>query len=254
MLEKRVIPCLLLEDGGFVKTVKFKNQKYIGDPINTVKIFNEKEVDEIFIFDIEASRLNKEPDFSLLSQIAEESFIPLGYGGGIKSIDTMKKLFNLGFEKLSLNTSIQKSFNLLKEATQYFGNQSIVATVDIERTLLRGCFIYSHHQKKRISQKPIEYIKKLEASGVGEICLNFVCKDGTMSGYDLDFIEDVVKSCKVPVIALGGAASLDDFKVCLKKGVQAVGAGSFFIYHGPHKAVLINYPLRSKIEEIIKGD
>lgn len=241
MISPRVIPVLLLSDTGLVKTFKFASRRYIGDPINTVRIFNDKEVDEIVIIDIDATRLKREPDFKRIEEIASEAFMPLCYGGGITSIKQMECLFRLGVEKVLLNSSIFKNKSLIHEATQIFGSQSIVISVDVKKNFLGHYHIYSESGKIKEDINLLTYISWIQDQGVGEIILNSIDKDGTMSGYDLHLISIVSKKLKVPLVVLGGAGSVNDFNNALLAGASAVAAGSIFVFHGPHKAVLISY-------------
>jgi len=241
MISPRVIPVLLLSDIGLVKTFKFGSRRYIGDPINTVRIFNAKEVDEIVIIDIDATRLNKEPDFKRIEEIVSEAFMPLCYGGGITSIKQMECLFRVGVEKVLLNTSTFKNKSLLYEATQIFGSQSIVISVDVKKNFFGHYHIYSHSGKVKEDVNLLTYITWIQNQGVGEIILNSIDRDGSMSGYDLKLISIVSKKLKIPLVALGGAGSVNDFNIALTSGASAVAAGSIFVFNGPHKAVLISY-------------
>ncbi|MGE3609188.1 MAG: AglZ/HisF2 family acetamidino modification protein [Bacteriovoracaceae bacterium] len=250
MLEKRIIPSLLLSQGKLVKTVKFKDPKYIGDPINTVKIFNNKGADELFIIDIDASREKKEPNYSLLEQIATEAFMPLGYAGGIQNLSQMEKIFSLGFEKVALSSVLFENPSLITEAIKLFGSQSVVGIIDIDKSFLKGKKAFNHLNPKQ-SCSPLEMAMKLQELGAGEIILHFAYREGTYTGYDLELINQISKKLTVPLVVLGGASSKDDLASALKSGADAAAAGSLFIYHGPHKAVLVNYPKRIEIEEIL---
>lgn len=246
----RIIPTLLIEDRGLVKTINFSNPRYLGDPVNAVKIFNEKGVDELCILDIKASLDGRGPDFEYLKDIASEAFIPLSYGGGITTIDEIKKLFYIGYEKVIINTEFIKRPNLIKEASEFAGSQSIVVSIDIKNEFLgrKGCYIKSGTEK--VKKSPIELAKMAEEYGAGEILLNSISKDGTMSGYDLDLIKKISESVSIPVIACGGAKDITDLKKAFKEGkADAVAAGSMFVYYGKQKAVLINY----LSEEEVKG-
>jgi len=238
----RVIPCLLLSDRYLVKTVKFKNPKYIGDALNTVKIFNEKEVDELIILDITASKENKIPDFGFLKELAEECFMPICYGGGIKTFHDMERIFSLGIEKIALNSIALENIDIIKKAAGVFGSQSIVVSVDVKKNILGQYEIYSSSGKK-IKIKLADYIKSIEENEAGEILLNSVDRDGTCRGYDKELIRSVAESVNIPLIACGGAGKLEDFKEAIFSGkASAAAAGSFFIFYGEHKAVLITYP------------
>lgn len=255
MLKTRVIPCLLLKNKGLVKTVKFKEPKYVGDPINAVKIFNDKEVDELFFIDIEASKKGKEPDFDLISKIAREAFMPFGYGGGITTVEQMRKLFYIGVEKVSINIGALENINLVKEAFELFGAQSVVVTVDIKKDFFGKYKVYNHKLKKNLRLNYLEYIKKVVEMGAGEIIINSVDRDGTFKGYDIELMRKISSNIGVPIIALGGAGKVDDLVNVVKEAkVSAVSAGSLFVFHGPHRAVLITYPnkkdLRKRFENI----
>ena len=248
MLEKRIIPALLLRDSGLVKTTKFKDPKYIGDPINTVKIFNDKQADELIIMDIEASAKDQGPNFELLSELATEAFMPLCYGGGVKDTATMEKLFKIGIEKVSLCSASLKNKNLFKEAAKMFGSQSVVASINVGKSGLFKKFQVFGGETKL---SPLELAREYQELGAGEVLFNFTYNDGMCNGYDLDFLKEATSVLNIPVIALGGAGTENHLIEGLKAGADAVAAGSMFIYHGPHKAVLINYPDRTKILNIL---
>lgn len=245
MNKTRVIPVLLLRGKGLVKTVKFKDAKYVGDPINSVRIFNDKEVDELVFLDIAATPERRGPDFVLLEDIAGEAFMPMAYGGGIRNLDDVKRVFSLGFEKVIINTSAFTSTDLIRQAVSIYGAQSVVGCVDVRRTLLGRYELFSHGGRTRQSVGLRDHLVAIEHAGVGEVLLNAVDRDGTQSGYDLKLIRLVTESVKVPVIACGGARSVDDFAAAVNEaGASAVAAGSLFVFVGPHRAVLINYPDR----------
>jgi len=248
MNKTRVIPVLLLRGKGLVKTVKFKEPKYIGDPINSVRIFNEKEVDELVFLDIMATPEGRGPDFELLADIAGEAFMPMAYGGGIATLEQVQRIFALGFEKVILDTAAYVTPTLISEAAAIYGSQSIVGCVDVRRTFLGRYELSSHGGKNKQSVGLKEHVQTLERLGVGEIIVNVVDRDGTQSGYDLRLIRDVSTSVEVPVVACGGASSIDDFAAAVHEGgASAVAAGSLFVFVGPHRAVLINYPARSEL-------
>ncbi len=252
MLQTRVIPVLLLKNGGLYKGVKFKNHKYVGDPINTVKIFNDKEVDELVLLDIEASRYKKAIDFKLLEEIATEAFMPLAYGGGIRTVEDAQKLFSLGIEKIILNTSAVENVELLKVLISKFGGQSIVVSLDINKNLFNKYQLFIKSGSFKTKYKPLEFAKEMQNIGVGEILINSIDSDGVMNGYDLDMLEQISKALTIPVVACGGAGTLEDLKQAKEVGASAVGAGSMFVYHGIHKAVLISYPKYEKLYELFK--
>ena len=250
MLRARTIPILLLRNKGLVKTVQFGKTKYIGDPINAVKLFNDKEVDELVFLDIDASKEGKKPDFEYIQSIASECFMPLGYGGGITTMNDIAILFSIGVEKVILNSNVLINFNLIKEASSTYGNQSIVVSVDVQKNLFGKYQLFSH---AKIKHRPIDlfqFVKDAQDAGAGEIIVNSVDKDGMMTGYDLKLIQRLSSSLSVPLVAAGGAGNLNHFREAVDAGASAVAAGSLFIYHGPHRAVLINYPGYKELKNI----
>jgi cyclase len=254
MLKNRVIPCLLLNDSKLVKTTSFKNPKYVGDPINAIKIFNAKEVDEIMVIDISATKKGKDPNYKLIEEFASECFMPLCYGGGVKTFNQAKQIFSLGVEKICINSSLIDNINLIKEITDHFGSQSIVASVDVKKNWLNQYKLYSHKINSTLDSDWIELIKKSIESGAGEVLLNAVHCDGLMKGPDLNIIRKISEYISVPLIYIGGISSLNDIKEAVKSGSSAVGAGAFFVYHGPHRAVLITYPQYNKLENLFKNE
>jgi cyclase len=241
-LTTRVIPSLLLKNNGFYKGVKFQNYKYVGDPINTIKLFNDKECDELVILDITATLENKKPNFELLESIAGEAFMPMGYGGGLNTIEDIRMVFSLGYEKVVLNTAAITNPELIKTAANEYGSQSIVISIDVRKTVFNDYMIYTRSGNQKIKNYLSEHIKKVIELGAGEILIANIDKDGCMSGYDLNLIETVTKYSTVPVIASCGARTVDDFVQARRHGASAVAAGSMFVYQGPHRAVLISYP------------
>jgi cyclase len=241
-LTTRVIPTLLLKNNGLYKGVKFQNHKYVGDPINTIKLFNEKECNELVILDITATLENRRPNFELLKNIASEAFMPMGYGGGLNSIEDIRTVFSLGYEKVILNTAAIINPDLIKIASSEYGIQSIVVSVDVKKTIFNDYMIYIKSGTQKIKNYLVEHIKNVIALGAGEILLANIDRDGCMSGYDVNLIDLVTKHSGVPVIASCGAGKIDDFVLAKKNNASAVAAGSMFVYQGPHKAVLINYP------------
>jgi cyclase len=251
MLQTRVIPVLLLHNKGLVKTVKFKNPKYVGDPLNAIKIFNEKEVDELIFLDIDASKKESEPDYELIKDFASECFMPVCYGGGITTIEQIKKIFTMGIEKVSINHFALQNDELIKKAVEIYGSQSIVVTIDIKKSLMGKYQVYDHTKKKSLKTPFLDYIKHIEELGAGEILINNVDLDGTQKGYDIDLLKQVVNYVKIPVIACGGAGELKDFQTVKKEAnVSAVAAGSFFVFQGKHNAVLITYPKYQELEKL----
>ncbi len=248
-MRTRVIPALLLHKGGLVKSVKFKDYKYVGDPINAVKIFNEKEVDEIAVIDIDATRDKRPPNFDQIIEIASEAFMPLSYGGGITTIDQIKKIFFGGVEKVIINKAAHTKPSLITEAARLFGNQSVVISIDAKKSLLGGYKVYIDNATKKTSYSPEMFAKKMEEAGAGEILLNCIDADGTYKGYDLALVKSVAAAVSIPLIVLGGAGSVTDFAEAKLYGASAVAAGSMFVFQRPHQAVLISYPSQKELKE-----
>jgi len=245
------MPVLLLQGRSLVKTVKFKKPKYIGDPINAVRIFNEKEVDELVFLDIEATNSRKGPNFELLSNIASEAFMPMAYGGGISSLEEIKKILYLGFEKVIINYSTFFNFEMIKEAVRVFGSSSIVGCIDVKKSVFGKYRIYTKSSSMKMHSSLSEHLDFLISLDIGEIIINSIDKDGTMSGYDLDLIKVCSENVNIPIIACGGAGNLLHFKEAIENGASAVSAGSQFIYIGPYKSVLINYPEREELSSVL---
>lgn len=249
MLKSRVIPCLLLRGRGLYKTVRFKDPTYVGDPVNAVKIFNEKEVDELILLDIGATPEKREPNFDLIGDIASECFMPLTYGGGVTSIDQMRKLHRLGVEKIAINSAAYRDRRLVEESCSIFGSSSVIAAIDVKKTFLGKYEVWIDGGRTRTKEDPVAYTQQLARLGVGEIMINSIDRDGTMSGYDLELLKRVSKAVDTPLIACGGAGSLDHMCAAVAEAhVPALAAGSMFVFHGRHRAVLINYPNRSELE------
>lgn len=243
----RIIPVLLVDDRDLIKTVNFDKRTYLGDPVNAVKIFNRKGIDELSILDIGASKNKKEPDFELLKDIASEAFMPLSYGGGITNIEQIRELLAIGYEKVVINTGLIKNPNLITEAAKLFGSQSIVVSIDAKKTN-KGyeCAVVDGHELVNIT--PIELAKKAENLGAGEIIINSIDQDGMMHGYDIELVKNVVDSVNIPVTAIGGASGIDDLKKVLCEGhAHAAAGGSMFVYYGRLKAVLITAPSEKEL-------
>jgi cyclase len=251
MLRKRIIPSLLLERGRLVKTERFRKPKYVGDPINAVKIFNEKEADELFLFDIGASREGTRPNFALIEQIATEAFMPVCYGGGVRSAEDARTLLQLGIEKVALNTAALQRPALLGELRDRFGAQCVVGVVDVKRRMLGGNAVHSHAGIATPERDPVRWAQRLVDAGAGEILLQSVDHDGTLQGFDLDLLRTFDRALDVPLVAAGGAGSIEHmraaFTTCRLSGL-AVGAR--FVYQGPHRAVLISYLSPSEIASL----
>lgn len=255
MLRPRIIPCLLVHKKGLVKTVQFKNPKYVGDPLNAVKIFNEKEADELMVVDIDASVEGNEPNYQLIKNIASECRMPLCYGGGVKTVEQAQKIINLGAEKVALSSALVDDIDLVTKIGRVIGNQSVVAVIDVKK---RGLFkkqeVHVHNATKSTGLDPVDFARKLATKGVGEIVINSVDQDGVMKEYDYDLIGKIKSEVNLPVTALGGAGSLDDIGELIRKfGVIGAAAGSLFVFKGVYKAVLINYPNPEQKLELIKN-
>lgn len=261
MLQKRIIPCLLLKDGLLVKTIQFKNPRHIGEPIYAIKIFNDYEVDELMIVDIMASRLDpfgapglkSGIPLSLISKISDESCMPITFGGGVRSIEDMRQLFTAGVEKICINTQGIRDPTFIHDAASKFGSQSIVASIDVKQTPNGSYEVYTNGGKMPTGIEVRDCALQMEEAGAGEILLNSIDRDGTMLGYDLHLIKLVSSAMHVPVIALGGAGTMNDFSSALHEGAaSAAAAGSMFVYFGKKKAVLINYPSKEEIMGLLK--
>lgn len=245
----RIIPVLLLKDRGVHKTVKFSKPKYIGDPINSVKIFNDKEVDEIIILDIEASKKQSEPDYEYLKDLCSEAFMPLAYGGGITSVEQAKRLFQIGVEKVIVNTSLLNNMSLLTSISQQFGAQSVVASIDYKKQLFGGVKPQFLSATKSKNTSLVGFAKECEQAGAGEVMLQSIERDGTFLGLDKDAIRDVSAALTIPLIACGGLNSLEDALSGILAGASAIAGGSFFVYKNNNtESILINYPVQKELE------
>lgn len=254
MLRSRIIPCLLVRNKGLVKTVQFKDSKYVGDPINAVKIFNEKEVDELIVLDIDATKEGREPDFKMIQNLANESRMPLCYGGGVKTVEHAKRIIHLGAEKVALSSAVINNPNLVLDIAKAVGVQSVIVVLDVKKKGLFGKYqVFTHNGTKATGKEPKELAREFEALGVGEIVINSIDNDGMMKGYDLKLIELIRLAINVPLTFLGGAGDMDDIKEIIKKyQVIGVAAGSLFVFKGKYKAVLINYPNYHEKQKLIK--
>lgn len=249
MLRTRVIPSLLLRNAGLVKTTRFRDPVYIGDPINTVRIFNEKEVDELTFLDITATVENRKPPFKLLSEIAGECFMPLGYGGGIRSLEDIRDILGLGAEKVIINSHAVEHPDFVRESSDRFGSQSVVVSIDARKKPLFGGYeVHIRGGREGTGLDPVRHAVRMQELGAGEILLTSIDRDGTMSGYDLDLVRAVSGAVDVPVIACGGAGSIAHLAGAVQAGASAVAAGAFFVFQGKHRAVLINVPPREELE------
>jgi cyclase len=254
MLRKRVIPSLLLRNGGLVKGEKFKSHKYVGDPINAVRIFNEKEVDELVFFDISVSDKGEEPNYKLIEDIASEAFMPFAYGGGIYRLEQADRLFKLGVEKVVLNTAVYENPNLVTEISEKYGSQSVTVSIDVRNGFLGGHEVVVRNGTQKTKQHPVDYAKRVVALGAGEILLTFIDREGTAKGVDKRLGEEVVKAVNVPVVLQGGLGCIDDVVTAFQEtGASAVAAGRMCVFHGKHKAVLITYPKYEQLEKRLAG-
>ena len=251
MLLTRFIPCLLLKNNGLVKTTQFKNPKYVGDPINTVRIFNEKEVDELVFLDIEASVKNSEPNYKLLAEIADECFMPLAYGGGIKTLDQAKKIFSIGIEKVAINTQSHFDLKLISEITTVYGSQAVIGVIDVKKNFFGKKEVVYKSASDKSKFSPLEWAKKLVEAGVGEILITSVDKEGTWSGMDIELIKSITSAVNVPVIAHGGAGNIEHLKEAVLNGkAAAVAMGSMVVYQKKDFGVLVNFPDKKLLNEI----
>lgn len=253
MLRPRIIPSLLVHDNGLVKTINFKNPKYVGDPINAVKIFNEKEVDELAVFDIDATVLGKEPDYVLIKKLANQSRMPLCYGGGVRTVEQAQKIFGLGIEKIALSSAVIENPDLITQISDRVGSQSVIVVMDVKKKLMGGYEIYTHNGKKSTGINPVIFAEKAQKLGAGEIIINSIDQDGVMKGFDMNLIDKISEKISIPITVLGGAGSLQDIKKVMDRhGIIGVAAGSLFVFKGVYKAVLISYPTQKEKEELYK--
>jgi cyclase len=246
----RVVPCLLLQDGGLVKTTRFGRPRYVGDPINAVRIFNDKYVDELVFLDIDASRVQAEPDYDLIRRIAGECFIPLCYGGGIRTLAQARRIVAAGVEKIVVNSMAIDRPGLLTSLSRELGASSVVAGIDVKRDWFGRKRVFHPGRRRLTRLDPVEHAQAVVAAGAGEIFLNSVDRDGTGAGFDVDLVRRVTAAVKVPVTVCGGAAGLEDMRAAVKSGASAAAAGSMFVFYGPHRAVLINYPAYASVREV----
>lgn len=253
MLRPRVIPCLLLHQGGLVKTVKFTDRKYVGDPLNAVRLFNEKGVDELMVVDIDASIMNREPDFGLIAKLAGECRMPLCYGGGVKSAEQVERIIALGVEKVAISSAALTDPNLITEAARRVGNQSIVVVLDVKKTglIAKRYEIFTHNGRQSTGLVPIDLARRFELLGAGELLINSIDRDGTMKGYDFELIDSIREAVNLPITVLGGAGTHDDITALIKRyGIVGAAAGSLFVFKGKYRAVLIQYPSQADKDRI----
>jgi len=252
MRKPRVIPCLLLKGSGLVKTIAFKNPQYVGDPINAIKIFNDKEVDELILLDISATRENREPPFDMIESVASECFMPVTYGGGITTVEQAQRIISLGVEKIVLNSATLKGVDLVTSLSQHLGSSSTVVAIDVKKDWLGRYRVHDTARQKLTDLDPVSHAQKMVDAGAGEIFVNDVERDGTGKGFDLELIQKITAAVNVPVIVCGGAGSMADFRQATDAGASAVAAGSMFVYMGKHRAVMINYPPYKALVELFK--
>jgi imidazole glycerol-phosphate synthase subunit HisF len=252
MLKTRVMPCLLLQNGGLVKTVRFKDPSYVGDPVNAIRIYNEKEVDELIFLDIGATREKRRPPFKILSEIASECFMPVAYGGGVRDLEDIRTIFSLGIEKVAVNSYAVENPGFIREAAGRFGSQSIVVSIDARKRFLGGYEVCIQGGRKGTGRDPASLAVELEKAGAGEILLTSIDREGTQEGYDLPLLQRVTGAVSIPVIANGGAGRVADFGAAVKDGgASACAAGSMVVYFGRNRAVLINFPTRAELEAVL---
>ena len=252
MLRTRIIPTLLLRNESLVKTKKFSNFTYVGDPVNTVRIFNELEVDELLFLDITATRENRSPNLKVLVDIADECFMPLGYGGGINSLDQAKSVFGIGFEKIAINTQALENPDLISEIASKFGSQAVIASIDVKKDLFGRQFVYTNCGRNNTRRDPVILAAELEKSGAGEILLTSIDREGTWDGFDLELLRRVSEAVTVPVIAHGGAGCLQDISNAVALGkASAVALGSMVVFQKKGMGVLVNFPDSDALQKII---
>lgn len=255
MLRPRIIPCLLVKKNGLVKTINFKNPKYVGDPINAVRIFNEKQADELMVLDIDATVEDREPNYKMIEHLASECRMPLCYGGGIKTIDQAQHIFSLGVEKVAICAAAVKNPTIITKMADMVGTQSVVVILEVKKNSFGKYSLYIHNGKKNTGKNPLDFAKKVEMLGAGEIVINSIDRDGLMKGYDFQLIERIRKSTTLPLTALGGAGSLNDIGQLINKfGIIGAAAGSLFVFKGVYKAVLINYPTPTEKDKLISNN
>lgn len=247
MLRPRIAPCLLVHNGGLVKTTRFANPKYVGDPINAVKIFNEKEVDEIMVVDIDATVRQSEPDYTLIKNLAAECRMPLCYGGGVRSIDQVERIISLGVEKVAMSSAAIDDPDLIAKASAVVGSQSIVVVMDVKAGARSQYELFTHNGRKGTGIGSVEFAQTAERLGAGELVVNSIDRDGTMGGYDIDLAREIREATHLPITILGGAGSLKDIAELIESlGIIGAAAGSLFVFKGSFRAVLINYPSRAE--------
>lgn len=256
MLRPRVIPCLLVKDGGLVKTVRFASPKYVGDPINAVRIFNEKEVDELIVLDIDASAHGREPDYAMIRNLAAECRMPLCYGGGVKTVRQAERIIAMGVEKVAVSSAAVDDPPLVASMARVVGGQSVVVVLDVRKKQTAGDYeVWTHNASRATGRSPVDLARQAEQLGAGEIVVNSIDDDGVMKGYDMQLLSAVRAAVRVPITALGGAGSLDDVRRLIERfGVVGAAAGSLFVFKGVYRAVLISYPARADKDALLRRD
>lgn len=252
MYRPRVIPVLLLKGKGLVKTVCFKDPTYIGDPINAVKLFNDMEADELVFLDITATLESRTPSIEVIRQIGDEAFMPFAVGGGVNKLEDIKKIIGAGAEKVVINTAAMANPNLIREAADFFGSQSIIVSIDVKKGFFGKYEVYVGSGKQSTGKEPVRMAEEAAKHGAGEIMINSIDRDGMMNGYDLQLVNRVASAIDIPVIACGGAGNKEHFTEVVHAGANAVAAGSMFVYHGTRKGVLINYPEQKDLRQLFK--
>jgi imidazole glycerol-phosphate synthase subunit HisF len=255
VLRPRIIPCLLIHDGGLVKTAKFRDPKYVGDPINAVKIFNEKEADELIVLDIDATTNDREPNFRLITQLAAECRMPLCYGGGVKTVDQARRIIGLGVEKVALSSAAIDHPELVSRIADEIGRQSVVVVIDAKKRRFGSEYdAWTHNGKRHRSKSALDVARDAEKAGAGEVVINSIDNDGQMKGYDLKLAGALRSAVNLPITILGGAGSIADLgELIATCGVVGAAAGSLFVFKGPHRAVLISYPRAAETEDLIRS-
>ena len=253
MYRPRVIPVLLLKNQGLVKSIKFQKYRYIGDPINAVKIFNDLKADELVFLDILSSKQKTSISLDFVKKVGDEANMPFAVGGGIRSISQIKEILKSGAEKVIINTYAAENPDFIKQAADEFGSSTIVVSIDVKRNFFKKESTYIYSGTKATGYNPVEFAQRVAELGAGEIIINSIQQDGTMEGYDLELVKRISEIVPIPVVAVGGAGDLSDFQNAVNEGyASAVGAGSMFVYHGPRRAVLINYPTREELINLFK--
>ena len=255
MLQTRVIPCLLLKGDTLVKTVNFKKPAYIGDPVNTARIFNELEVDELTLLDIDATNSNKKPNFKILSELANECFMPLAYGGGVNDFEDAKKIFKIGIEKVIINTVVFKKPEFVTQLAEHFGNQAVVVSIDVKKNMFGKYHVYSNSGTKKQKVDPVEWAIEVEKLGAGEILLTGIHKEGKWEGFDLELIKKIANAVNIPVIANGGASNIKDIELAVKQAeASAVSLGSMVVYQNKGMGVLVSFPNQDILKKALNNE